>query len=165
MGTNKFEMSQKEIMEIVTESVTKKIVNLIENYNSPKKYEISEGQLYNMLVEALTRFDSISNDSVFGSDKYDIAEEYEAVDNETVMDVLSELKWECSNYMMVQSPTGKKAIRYEIQPLPGSHNINRVIASLKSRATMPEGIRFAKKGGTYNDKIQPYYIISYIYNN
>lgn len=127
--------------------------------------EVSRKQLINLIMEALTSFNDISDRSVFGSGNYDIAEEYEAVDYDTVIDVLREMHWGCKEYYMVQSPSGQRAVRYHIVPTSESADISHVIASLKKRSTMPEGVKYAKIGKTNNSRIQPYFILSYIYNN
>jgi hypothetical protein len=173
MTKRKVKISEKEIIEMVTEAVTKKIVKMVENHKVEKKYNISEAKLVKLMLQELKNFDDISDENVFGSDNYDVADEYEACDYETVMDVIKDNHWICKEYFMVVSPTGQKAVRYRIEQRhyafgeqKDSNPINQVIGDLKSRSIKPEGVRVIKGNKVYsNPNVQPYFILSYIYKN
>lgn len=165
MNRRKISVSKEEIIEMVSEAVSKKICNIVESHSSSRKHMVSESQLIEMVMNEIKNFDDIPEEDIYGSSNYDIVDEYEAADYDTVMNTISDHGWHCEDYGLVVSPTKRKAVRYFIEQRPDCSPISKLMADLKSRCIRPEGVMALKGGKIYDEKIQPYYIVSYIYNN
>ena len=148
-------ITKDELIEMICEGVNKKIVSIIEGED--KAIKLTENKIQNYVKEALLEY-YISDNSVFGSDNFDYDDEYPAIDDETMRDILQEYEWEITDLHVVTSPSGLKAVRYEITYNKTPKNINQLYNDVKERATTPEGIRIKRIPNGYA-------IFAYFYNN
>lgn len=145
-------ITQEELIEMICEGVNKKIASLI----SEKTY-MKENDMINMVEETIMEYMDTSDTSIFGSDKFDYDDTYEAIDYYTMNDILSELGWEIVDMGKVKSPTGREAISYEItnnfEP-----DVPKLQQAIKERAIEPKGIKIIRYKGNYR-------ILVFLYKN
>lgn len=159
-------ITQEELIEMICEGVNKKVHSLI---SENKKTRLTESEMIRMVEQAILEYMFTDGNNLFGSDEYEVDNEYMAIDNDTLEAVVNECGWQISDIHVLQSKTGQKAIRFELDYAAkpaGSEGWGFQISTpqqlnqeLKQRAMYPNGVRVIKTSqGAYA-------IVVYCYKN
>lgn len=159
-------ITQEELIEMICEGVNRKVHSLI---SENKKTRLTESEMIRMVEQAILEYMFTDGNNLFGSDEYEIDSEYMAIDNDTLEAVVKECGWEIADIHVLQSKTGQKAIRFELDYAAkpagregwGFQNSTpqQLNQELKQRAMYPNGVRVIKTSqGTYA-------IVVYSYKN
>lgn len=137
-------------MKITKEKLINNIYNGLRNELSTNLFEhknniIFEKKIKRIIENVISEYLFHDNGSVFGSDRFDYNQEYDAIDYETIQDVLNEGGWYYTDASIVTSPSGQKAIRFVLEFGSNmSMNIKQLYYELKHRAMYPEGVKITK---------------------
>lgn len=159
-------ITQEELIEMICEGVNKKVHSLI---SENKKTRLTESEMIRMVEQAILEYMFTDGNNLFGSDEYEVDNEYMAIDNDTLEAVVKECGWQISDIHVLQSKTGQKAIRFELDYAAkpaGSEGWGFQMSTpqqlnqeLRQRAMYPNGVRVIKTSqGTYA-------IVVYSYKN
>ena len=151
---------------MICEGVNKKVHSLI---SENKKTRLTESEMIRMVEQAILEYMFTDGNNLFGSDEYEVDNEYMAIDNDTLEAVVKECGWQISDIHVLQSKTGQKAIRFELDYAAkpaGSEGWGFQMSTpqqlnqeLRQRAMYPNGVRVIKTSqGTYA-------IVVYSYKN
>ena len=159
-------ITQEELIEMICEGVNRKVHSLI---SENKKTRLTESEMIRMVEQAILEYMFTDGNNLFGSDEYEVDNEYMAIDNDTLEAVVTECGWQISDIHVLQSKTGQKAIRFELDyaAKPAGREgwsfqnstPQQLNQELKQRAMYPNGVRVIKtsQGG--------YAIVVYSYKN
>lgn len=135
-------ITQEELIEMICEGVNKKISSLI---SESRKKTLTESNMIRMVEQAIFEYMFTDDGSVFGSDRFDYDAEYDAIDYDTLQDVLGSGGWFFTDVHILTSPTGQKAVRFELDfGANCTKNIREIYNDIKTRAMYPDGIRLLK---------------------
>lgn len=159
-------ITQEELIEMICEGVNRKVHSLI---SENKKTRLTESEMIRMVEQAILEYMFTDGNNLFGSDEYEVDDEYMAIDNDTLEAIVKECGWQISDIHVLQSKTGQKAIRFELDyaTKPAGREgwsfqrstPQQLNQELKQRAMYPNGVRVIKtsQGG--------YAIVVYSYKN
>ena len=150
-------ITQEELIEMICEGVNRKVYSLI---SENKKTRLTESEMIRMVEQAILEYMFTDGNNLLGSDEYEVDDEYMAIDNDTLEAVVKECGWQISDIHVLQSKTGQKAIRFELDyaTKPAGRegwNFQRstpqqLNQELKQRAMYPNGVRVIKTSqGSY----------------
>ena len=137
-------------MKITKEKLINKIYENVKNELSPFLFEgknntILEKKLKRIIENAILEYLFHDNGSVFGSDKFEYDKEYDAIDYDTMQNVLDEGGWYYTDASIVKSPSGQQAIRFVLEfGTNMSMSLQQLYSELKQRAMYPDGIKMNK---------------------
>ena len=159
-------ITQEELIEMICEGVNRKVHSLI---SENKKTRLTESEMIRMVEQAILEYMFTDGNNLFGSGEYEVDDEYMAIDNDTLEAVVKECGWQISDIHVLQSKTGQKAIRFELdyatkpagkEGWSFQHSTPQQLnQELKQRAMYPNGVRVIKtsKGS--------YVVVVYSYKN
>lgn len=140
-------ITQEELIEMICEGVNRKVHSLIDEGH---RNILKESDMIKMVEETLLEYMFTSDDSVYGSDNFDYDAEYDAIDYETMQDVLESNGWFYTDAHVLNGKSGKTALRFVLEYRPQANtNIQQLYSELKSRAMYPEGVRMFKNNEGY----------------
>lgn len=140
-------ITQEELIEMICEGVNRKVHSLIDEGH---RNILKESDMIKMVEETLLEYMFTSDDSVYGSDNFDYDAEYDAIDYETMQDVLESNGWFYTDAHVLNGKSGKTALRFVLEYSPQANtNIQQLYSELKSRAMYPEGVRMFKNNEGY----------------
>lgn len=159
-------ITQEELIEMICEGVNRKVHSLI---SENKKTRLTESEMIRMVEQAILEYMFTDGNNLFGSDEYEVDNEYMAIDNDTLEAVIKECGWEISDIHVLQSKAGQKAIRFELDyaATPAGRESwsfqhttpQQLNQELRQRAMDPNGVRVIKTSqGAYA-------IVVYCYKN
>ena len=137
-------------MKITKEKLINKIYENVKNELSPFLFEgknntILEKKLKRIIENTILEYLFHDNGSVFGSDKFEYDKEYDAIDYDTMQNVLDEGGWYYTDASIVKSPSGQQAIRFVLEfGTNMSMSLQQLYSELKQRAMYPDGIKMNK---------------------
>ena len=137
-------------MKITKEKLINKIYENVKNELSPFLFEgknntILEKKLKRIIENAILEYLFHDNGSVFGSDKFEYDKVYDAIDYDTMQNVLDEGGWYYTDASIVKSPSGQQAIRFVLEfGTNMSMSLQQLYSELKQRAMYPDGIKMNK---------------------
>lgn len=137
-------------MKITKEKLINKIYENVKNELSPFLFEgknntILEKKLKKIIENTILEYLFHDNGSIFGSDKFEYDKEYDAIDYDTMQNVLDEGGWYYTDASIVKSPSGQQAIRFVLEfGANMSMNLQQLYSELKQRAMYPNGIKMSK---------------------
>ena len=159
-------ITQEELIEMICEGVNRKVHSLI---SENKKTRLTGSEMIRMVEQAILEYMFTDGNNLFGSDEYEVDNEYMAIDNDTLEAIVKECGWLVSDVHVLQSKTGQKATRFELEyaATPAGREgwgfqrstPQQLTQELKQRAMYPNGVRVIKTSqGTYA-------IVVYSYKN